>query len=184
MANTCSGFRRIKVIKVDRFPMKRRSDIYQAYQSVLSIYCLGRKDRKLDQRQSNDRELLKEALGSDTIIATTARIIMTTETVLSMTRPSWVSYVQSPLLSSLTCTISHNPHSNSCGMRSHYSHLSDNYSPYPPHHRAWNGILALFASCNFLGGFPWWLSNKEPTCQCRRWGFNPWVGKIPWRRKW
>ena len=30
---------------------------------------------------------------------------------------------------------------------------------------------------------PWWLSGKEPTCQCRRW-FNPWVGKIPWRRKW
>ena len=22
---------------------------------------------------------------------------------------------------------------------------------------------------------------KEPTCQCK---FNPWVGKIPWRRKW
>ena len=28
---------------------------------------------------------------------------------------------------------------------------------------------------------------KEPTCQCRRSkrrGFDPWVGKIPWRRKW
>ena len=88
VANTCSGFRRIKVIKVDRFPMKRRSDIYQACQSVLSVYCLGRKDRKLDQRQSNDRELLKEALGSDAIAAAAARIIMTTETMLSMTRPS------------------------------------------------------------------------------------------------
>ena len=33
-------------------------------------------------------------------------------------------------------------------------------------------------------GFPWWLSGKEPTCQCRRHGFNPWVKKIPWRRKW
>ena len=36
-------------------------------------------------------------------------------------------------------------------------------------------------------GLPWWLSNKEPACQCRRHkrrGFNPWVGKIPWRRKW
>ena len=35
----------------------------------------------------------------------------------------------------------------------------------------------------FLGG----ASGKEPTCQCRRQrrcGFNPWVGKIPWRRKW
>ena len=25
---------------------------------------------------------------------------------------------------------------------------------------------------------------KGPGCQCRRYGFNPWVGKIPWRRKW
>ena len=28
---------------------------------------------------------------------------------------------------------------------------------------------------------------KESACQCRkhkRHGFNPWVGKIPWRRKW
>ena len=24
---------------------------------------------------------------------------------------------------------------------------------------------------------------KESACQCRRHGFNPWVGKIPWRRK-
>ena len=27
---------------------------------------------------------------------------------------------------------------------------------------------------------------KEPACQCRRQdvSFNPWVGKIPWRRAW
>ena len=29
-----------------------------------------------------------------------------------------------------------------------------------------------------------WLSGKESTCQCRRLGFDPWVRKIPWRRKW
>ena len=29
-----------------------------------------------------------------------------------------------------------------------------------------------------------WLSDKEPTCQRRRRGFNPWMGKIPRRRKW
>ena len=32
-----------------------------------------------------------------------------------------------------------------------------------------------------------WLSGKEPTCQCRRhrkYVFDPWVGEIPWRRKW
>ena len=28
------------------------------------------------------------------------------------------------------------------------------------------------------------LSGKEPACQCRRCEFDPWVGKIPWRRKW
>ena len=33
-------------------------------------------------------------------------------------------------------------------------------------------------------GLPWWLSGKESTCQCGRWGFNPWVRKIPWRKKW
>ena len=36
-------------------------------------------------------------------------------------------------------------------------------------------------------GFSRWLSGKESTCQCRRQrrcGFDPWVGKIPWRRAW
>ena len=33
-------------------------------------------------------------------------------------------------------------------------------------------------------GLPRWLSGKEFACHCRRRGFNPWVGKIPWRRKW
>ena len=39
--------------------------------------------------------------------------------------------------------------------------------------------------CEF--GLPRWGSGKEPTCQYRRrrrCGFDPWVGKIPWRRKW
>ena len=31
---------------------------------------------------------------------------------------------------------------------------------------------------------PRYLSGKESACQCRRCGFDPWVGKIPWRRKW
>ena len=33
----------------------------------------------------------------------------------------------------------------------------------------------------FPGGFP---GSKESTCQCRRCGFDPWVGKIPLWRKW
>ena len=32
----------------------------------------------------------------------------------------------------------------------------------------------------FLGG----ASGKESACQCRRHRFNPWVGKIPRKRKW
>ena len=32
-----------------------------------------------------------------------------------------------------------------------------------------------------------WHSDKEPICQCgrhKRCGFDPWIGKIPWRKKW
>ena len=32
-------------------------------------------------------------------------------------------------------------------------------------------------------GLPQRLNSKESACQCRRPKFNPWVGKIPWRRK-
>jgi len=35
--------------------------------------------------------------------------------------------------------------------------------------------------CKSQDGLPWWLSGKEFT---RRLRFDPWVGKIPWRRKW
>ena len=37
---------------------------------------------------------------------------------------------------------------------------------------------------NWTVGLPWWLSGEEPACQHRRCRFNPWVRKIPWRRKW
>ena len=33
-------------------------------------------------------------------------------------------------------------------------------------------------------GLPWWLRDKEFACSCRRCGFDPWLGKIPWKRKW
>ena len=36
----------------------------------------------------------------------------------------------------------------------------------------------------YVLGLPWWLSGKEPTCQCRRCRLSPWIGKNPWRRKW
>ena len=43
--------------------------------------------------------------------------------------------------------------------------------------------LKSVAHTGFLGG----TCGKEPTFQCRRpkrQGFNPWVRKIPWSRKW
>ena len=38
-----------------------------------------------------------------------------------------------------------------------------------------------------LCGIPRWLSGKESAClarRCKRLGIDPWVRKIPWRRKW
>ena len=44
---------------------------------------------------------------------------------------------------------------------------------------------AMGKSCPLkLGyGLPWWLSGKESAHQWRRGGFNPRVGKFPWRSK-
>ena len=42
-------------------------------------------------------------------------------------------------------------------------------------------------SSNWSQGFPGGASVKEHTCQRwkpKRYGFSPWIGKIPWRRKW
>ena len=33
-------------------------------------------------------------------------------------------------------------------------------------------------------GFPGGTKNREPSCQCRIHGFDPRVGKIPWRSAW
>ena len=35
-----------------------------------------------------------------------------------------------------------------------------------------------------LRGPPWWFSGKESAGQCRGCRFSPWVGMIPWRKKW
>ena len=49
-------------------------------------------------------------------------------------------------------------------------------------------IIGLQSCFSFrCTGFPGGPHNKEPHCQCSRLesrGFDPWVGKIPWRRKW
>ena len=35
-----------------------------------------------------------------------------------------------------------------------------------------------------LKGLHRWLNGKESACRCGRPGFNSWLRKIPWRRKW
>ena len=37
-------------------------------------------------------------------------------------------------------------------------------------------LPSLSPSPRCLQGLPWWLSGKESACQCRRHGFDPWVG--------
>ena len=37
---------------------------------------------------------------------------------------------------------------------------------------------------SYMYWLPWWLSGKEPACQCRKHRFNPWVRKVPCRWKW
>ena len=57
--------------------------------------------------------------------------------------------------------------------------------------RTWNLYPHVDPFClnmpQYPYGLPRWFSGKESTCQCRRCmrhKFDPWVGKIPWRRKW
>ena len=45
-------------------------------------------------------------------------------------------------------------------------------------------VLYKVGSYDFCGGFPCSPVGKRICLRHRRPGFNPWVGKIPWRRKW
>ena len=44
--------------------------------------------------------------------------------------------------------------------------------------------LWIESLCFSSPGLPRGCTGKESACWCRRCGFDPWVGKIPWRRKW
>ena len=49
-----------------------------------------------------------------------------------------------------------------------------------------NGWMLIYKFKHELG-LPRWCSGKESACQCRKHkgrGFDPCMGKIPWRRKW
>ena len=62
---------------------------------------------------------------------------------------------------------------------------------YNPSHQqkvegSWRRGYVAQLSCS-EPGVPGGASGKESTCQCtrhRRCGFNPWAGKINWRREW
>ena len=45
-------------------------------------------------------------------------------------------------------------------------------------------LLSLIELLSGVTGLPRWLRSKKSTWKCRRRRFNPWVRKIPWRRKW
>ena len=49
---------------------------------------------------------------------------------------------------------------------------------------SWGKVLGCVYSSQVTIGLPWWLRWQSICLQCGRPGFNPWVGKISWRRKW
>ena len=64
------------------------------------------------------------------------------------------------------------------------------WTPVFPKNRLWRFCSAMKASKGksyqliIEIELYWWISGKELACQFRRHGFDPWLGKIPWRRKW
>ena len=47
-------------------------------------------------------------------------------------------------------------------------------------------FVAIKIYSKAIRGLPRWHSGKESTCQCRRhrrYGFDQWVGEIPWKKK-
>ena len=54
-------------------------------------------------------------------------------------------------------------------------------------HRIFQARVLEWGAISQTLGFPGGASGKESACQsrrCKKGGFDPWVGKIPWRRKW
>ena len=49
--------------------------------------------------------------------------------------------------------------------------VSQEYNPSPDCLQLWSYFLSFK---NVWNGFPWWVSGKESSCQCRRHGLNPW----------
>ena len=93
---------------------------------------------------------------------------------IDMTKSTWIAnYIKMSLLSLWWMKISalelHKPGFNP----------TSTISCWP-----WASHLTLVSLTFLFGGLPWWLSSEESSCQCRRRGFDPWFGKIPWKREW
>ena len=61
-----------------------------------------------------------------------------------------------------------------------------------PFHTAWGiritnlicRIIDFWGTCDLPTRLPWCFRRQSICLQCGRPGFDPWVRKIPWRRKW
>ena len=51
-------------------------------------------------------------------------------------------------------------------------------------HATWLICLFLIDGLRYDKGLLWCIPGEESRLQCRLHGLNPWVRKIPWRRKW
>ena len=73
-----------------------------------------------------------------------------------------------------------------CGIKLVSPALEEGFLTSIPSRRSLRGTFKMLWYAGSVG-LPWWLSSKKSAYKCRRLmrhGFNPWVGKIPWRRKW
>ena len=74
------------------------------------------------------------------------------------------------------------------GIESRYPTLQANTLPTEPPEKPceWNFLHFIFYFLMVVRKLkgPLMINGKEPVCQCKKCGFDPWAGKIPWRSKW
>ena len=81
----------------------------------------------------------------------------------------------------LSCTLLH-PHHPVQGLTRAGSHcLAVQWVPETLKSQ-WGKLAKNFLNV-MMSGLPWWLSWWRIHLQCGKPGFDPWVGKIPWRRE-
>ena len=87
------------------------------------------------------------------------------------------------MLSVASCTSVSNAQGNPRLHKTHHLNYGRRLARGPHGTRQPSRLFPLpHCSLSFRMGFPGGTSGREPTCQCRRRGFDPWLGKIPWRR--